>query len=84
MTCELMNLVIAFAPLFSKPVFKRVKVLLEGAILSPHIRTVANALRVMGPGSGEAFPELSSGVGTGTVELFGGFSDIVEVVGQDL
>ncbi len=48
MTCELMNLVIAFAPLFSKPVFKRVKVLLEGAILSPHIRTVANALRVMG------------------------------------
>lgn len=48
MPCELMNLVIAFAPLFSKPVFNRVKILLEGAILSPHIRTVANALRVMG------------------------------------
>jgi len=48
MPCELMSFVIAFAPLFSKPVFKRVKVLLEGAILSPHIRTVANALRVMG------------------------------------
>ncbi len=48
MPCELMNLVIAFAPLFSKPVFKRVKILLEGAILSPHIRTVSNALRVMG------------------------------------
>jgi len=40
--------VIAFAPLFSKPVFNRVKVLLTGAILSPHTRTVANALRVMG------------------------------------
>ena len=58
MTCELMNLVIAFAPLFSKPVFKRVKVLLEGAILSPHIRTVANALRVMGLSDEKHFPKL--------------------------
>ena len=48
MPCELMKFVIAFAPLFSKPVFNRVKVLLTGAILSPHTRTVANALRVMG------------------------------------
>ncbi len=56
MTCELMNFVIAFAPLFSKPVFKRVKVLLEGAILSPHIRTVANALRVMGLSDEKHFP----------------------------
>ena len=48
MPCELMNLVIAFAPLFSKPVFQRVKVLLVGAILSPASRTVTNALRVMG------------------------------------
>jgi len=48
MPCELMNFVIAFAPLFSKPVFKRVKVLLTGAILTPCSRTVTNALRVMG------------------------------------
>ena len=48
MPCELMNFVIAFAPLFSKPVFKRVEVLLTGAILSPVSRTVTNALRVMG------------------------------------
>lgn len=48
MPCELMNFVIAFAPLFSKPVFQRVKVLLTGAILSPASRTVTNALRVMG------------------------------------
>ncbi len=48
MTRELMNFVIAFAPLFSKPVFNRVKVLVTGAILSPASRTVANALRVMG------------------------------------
>ena len=47
MPCELMNFVIAFAPLFSKPVFQRVKVLLTGAILSPASRTVTNALRVM-------------------------------------
>jgi hypothetical protein len=48
MPCELMSFVIAFAPLFSKPVFERVKVLLTGAILSPASRTVTNALRVMG------------------------------------
>ena len=40
--------VIAFAPLFSKPVFNHVKVLVVGAILSPASRTVSNALRVMG------------------------------------
>ena len=44
----LMKFVIAFAPLFSKPVFNRVKVLVMGAILSPRARTVTNALRVMG------------------------------------
>lgn len=48
MPCVLMNFVIAFAPLFSKPVFARVKVLVLGAILSPGSRTVTNALRVMG------------------------------------
>ena len=48
MPCELLNFVIAFAPLFSQPVFARVKVLLTGAILSPVSRTVTNALRVMG------------------------------------
>jgi len=48
MPCELMNIGIAFAPLFSKPVFNHVKVLLMGAILSPATRTVTNALRVMG------------------------------------
>jgi hypothetical protein len=40
--------VIAFAPLFSKPVFHHVKVLVTGAILAPASRTVTNALRVMG------------------------------------
>ena len=45
---ELLNLVIAFAPLFSKPTFNHVKVLLVGAILSPASRTVTNALRVVG------------------------------------
>ncbi len=48
MPCELMSFVIAFAPIFSKPVFNRIKVLAMGAILSPHSRTVTNALRVMG------------------------------------
>ena len=37
-------------PLFSKPVFLHVQVLIQGAILSPKSRTVASALRVMGKG----------------------------------
>jgi len=48
MPCELMKFVIAFAPLFSEPVFNHVKVLVSGAILSPASRTATNALRVMG------------------------------------
>lgn len=55
MPCELMNFVIAFASLFSKPVFNHVKVLLMGAILCPASRTVANALRVMGLSQEEHF-----------------------------
>jgi len=39
---------VAFAPLFSKPVFQHVQVLLVGAILSPGKRTVTQALRVIG------------------------------------
>lgn len=48
MPCELMAIVIAFAPVFTKPVFQHVQVLIEGAILSPRSRTVTQALRVMG------------------------------------
>jgi hypothetical protein len=39
---------IAFAPLFSRPMFHHVQVLLVGAILTPGRRTVTNALRVLG------------------------------------
>lgn len=48
MPCEFMSLIVAFAPLFSKPVFAHAKVLLQGAILAPGKRTVTAALRVMG------------------------------------
>src|SRR5215467_13682377 len=48
MPCEFVALIVAFAPLFSKPVFQHVHVLLVGAILSPGKRTVTQALRVMG------------------------------------
>lgn len=48
MPCEFMALMVAFAPLFSKPVFRHVQVLLMGAILAPRKRTVTSALRVMG------------------------------------
>jgi len=45
---ELMNVIVVFAPLFSKPVWQHAKVLLAGAILAPGKRTVTAALRVMG------------------------------------
>jgi DDE superfamily endonuclease len=48
MPCEFVALLVAFAPLFSKPVFQHVQVLLLGAILSPGKRTVTQALRLMG------------------------------------
>ena len=48
MPCEFVALMVAFAPLFSKPVFQHVHVLLIGAILSPGKRTVTQALRVIG------------------------------------
>jgi hypothetical protein len=48
MPCEFVALIVAFAPLFSKPVFQHAHVLLMGAILSPGKRTVTSALRVMG------------------------------------
>jgi DDE superfamily endonuclease len=41
-------LLVPFAPEFSKPVWGLAQVLLVGAILSPHKRTVTSALRAMG------------------------------------
>jgi hypothetical protein len=48
MPCEFVTLMVAFASLFSKPVFQHVQVLLVGTILSPGKRTVTQALRVTG------------------------------------
>ena len=38
----------AFAPVFSRPVWPHVKVLLTGAVLAPGKRTVSAILRIMG------------------------------------
>ena len=48
MPCEFVALIVACAPLFSKPVFHHAQVLLLGAILAPGTRTVTAALRVLG------------------------------------
>ena len=48
---ELMSLIVAFAPLFSKPVFEHVKVLLCGAILATGKRTITACLRILGKAS---------------------------------
>lgn len=45
---ELMNLIVAFAPLFSKPVFEHAKLLLVGSLLAIGKRTVTACLRVCG------------------------------------
>jgi hypothetical protein len=55
MPCEFVALMVAFAPLFSKPVFQHAQVLLMGAILSPRKRTVTQSLRVMGKSQDEHF-----------------------------
>jgi hypothetical protein len=55
MPCEFVSLMVAFAPLFSKPVFRHAQVLLMGAILAPRKRTVTSALRVMGLSQDEHF-----------------------------
>ena len=45
-TC--ISVIAVFAPVFSKPVWQHVKVLITGAILAPGRRTVTAALCVMG------------------------------------
>ena len=45
---EIITVSLAFAPLFSQPVFRHAQILRVGAIVTPGRRTVANALRVMG------------------------------------
>jgi hypothetical protein len=42
------SVITVFAPVFSKPVWQHVKVLITGAILAPGRRTVTAVLRVMG------------------------------------
>ncbi len=44
----IIDVLVKFAPLFSRRVFQHVQVLLVGAILTPGPRTVTNALRMMG------------------------------------
>ena len=52
---ELLPLIGAFAPLFSKPVWEHAKLLLVGAILASGKRTVTACLRVMGQSEEQHF-----------------------------
>jgi hypothetical protein len=52
---EFAAIMIAFQPLFSKPVFAHACTLVAGAILTPGRRTVTNALRVMGRAEATSF-----------------------------
>jgi hypothetical protein len=45
---DMISLLLAFAPLFSPPIFPYVQILVVGAILAPGKRTVTAILRVMG------------------------------------
>ena len=56
MPCACVALIVAFAPLCSKPVCQHVPVLLVGAILAPGPRPVPPALRGMGPHQDPPFP----------------------------
>ncbi len=48
MPSEMIAVLMAFAPLFSRSVFGHVQVLVTGAILAPGQRTVTSALRTVG------------------------------------
>jgi DDE superfamily endonuclease len=52
---ELLNLIVVFQPLFSKPTWKHSKVLLLGALLQRGKRTVTACLRVVGLGDEKHF-----------------------------
>ncbi|MHB8752703.1 MAG: IS701 family transposase [Aggregatilineales bacterium] len=52
---EMIALLAAFEPEFSKPVWVLAQVLLAGALLAPHKRTVTAALRAMGVSQEKAF-----------------------------
>lgn len=45
---ELFTLLLPFAPLFSRPVFRHVQLLVVGALLTPGRRTIAALLRTLG------------------------------------
>ena len=45
---EIIQLLAAFSPAFTRPTFQKVQVLVYGAILAPGKRTVSSALRVLG------------------------------------
>jgi hypothetical protein len=52
---EMIALLAAFEPEFSKPVWLLAQVLLVGTILAPHKRTVTSALRAMGLSQEKSF-----------------------------
>ena len=45
-----------FVPVFSRPVWQHVQVLLTGAVLAPGKRTVTALLQIMGRGAASDFP----------------------------
>ena len=52
---ELLNLIVVFQPLFTKPVWEHAKILLLGALLARGKRTVTACLRVVGLSEEKAF-----------------------------
>jgi hypothetical protein len=52
---ELLNLIVVFQPLFTKPTWENAKVLLQGALLARGKRTVTACLRVVGLGDEKRF-----------------------------
>jgi hypothetical protein len=55
MPAELLNLIVAFQPLFTKPTWESAKILMQGALLARNRRTVTACLRVVGLSSERHF-----------------------------
>ena len=78
---EIQEILNAFAPLFSKPVWLNAQIMIIGAILCIRKRTVTSTLKVMGLGhpGGETIHQLPQSVESGEIECTPRIKNITRV-----
>jgi len=82
MTPEIISVLTAFAPVFTRPTWKNINTLLIGAILCRGARRITSILRVMGLSEVKNFSKISSCVKSHTVEQFSCQQDFIWALNQ--